>query len=186
MAAAATQQSSFSASTVTDISFVKLAASTAIVDEASIGTDDTASNVSIEMDDSSSEPEFSDLEEDFRPDVFSHTTLVLRGIPKLLTVEDLLLEFVERGFENRFDFVYLPMEKPAEELSAGCAYINLLQPADAVDFQREFHLHRLDAAGEAHQLEVLVATTQGLEANIERFGNDELDQCHRPLVFAPL
>eukprot|EP00928_Gymnodinium_smaydae_P094543 TRINITY_DN7957_c0_g1_i1.p1 TRINITY_DN7957_c0_g1~~TRINITY_DN7957_c0_g1_i1.p1 ORF type:complete len:174 (+),score=27.78 TRINITY_DN7957_c0_g1_i1:83-604(+) len=114
-----------------------------------------------------------------------YTTVVLSGIPAHFNVEDLLKELSRKGFEHRVDFVYLPMvHERGDERNVGCAYINVRLPADAVDFQRAFHSGHMESARD-RPLEVSVATTQGLEANKERFGNvDHADQRHRPLVFA--
>eukprot|EP00928_Gymnodinium_smaydae_P094544 TRINITY_DN7957_c0_g2_i1.p1 TRINITY_DN7957_c0_g2~~TRINITY_DN7957_c0_g2_i1.p1 ORF type:complete len:197 (+),score=34.03 TRINITY_DN7957_c0_g2_i1:66-656(+) len=114
-----------------------------------------------------------------------HTTVVLSGIPEHLNTEDLLVELLEKGFEDRFDFVYLPIvQELGDERNVGYAYINLRHPADAVDFQRAFHLGHMESNTD-RPLAVSVATTQGLEANKDKFRNLEFaDPRHRPHVFA--
>ncbi|CAK0844450.1 unnamed protein product [Prorocentrum cordatum] len=117
------------------------------------------------------------------------TTVMMRNLPTTLSRDELVDLVKSKGFEEQFDFLYLP----ANFVSAsnfGYAFVNLLTHQHAVRFQKVFDGFASWPASGCHNVcAVSWADVQGLWANVVRHLNkaimhkqDVPDHC-RPAVF---
>jgi len=69
------------------------------------------------------------------------TTLMIRNIPYEYSVDELVAEIEESGFQGVLDLVYLPMHQTGNR---GYAFANFTSPAAACGFQSSFSKHRFN------------------------------------------
>jgi len=93
---------------------------------------------------------------------------MLRNIPNRYTVEELLAELLERGFEGCFDFFYLPIDF-ATKRNRGYGFINFRNVHHARKCVKAFHRQRLTRYATHKILAVSPALTQGFDANVARY-----------------
>ena len=114
------------------------------------------------------------------------TTVMLRNIPNRYTCEELLGEIMAEGFSNMFDFFYLPMDFKTKR-NRGYAFINFHSTQVASEFAMAFHHRQLRFYMSRKILEVAPATTQGYQANLSKYINNDSDRIKndwfKPLLF---
>jgi len=116
------------------------------------------------------------------------TTVMLRNLPQAFSREDLLRLLDSKGFECRYDFVYVPLDFD-KLANLGHAFVNMVTLADVERLWAEF-----DGFSEwpvPHDSKCSLAWNdkqQGLHAMMDRYRNSPVmhktvpDQC-KPLVF---
>lgn len=104
-----------------------------------------------------------------------YTTVMLRNIPNRYTREK-LVEIMNQDYEGKYDFVYLPIDFNSK-CNVGYAFINFRQPADSVQFIKDFHGQKtklvLPGFGSTKVCEVSYARVQGSEANMDNLRDDK-------------
>lgn len=99
------------------------------------------------------------------------TTVIIRNLPNNYT-RTMLLQLVDaEGFQNRYDFVYLPIDF-GSQAGLGYAFVNLLTPDDAQEFWAHFEGFR----GWCVPSDKVCALNwsqpiQGLSSHLERYRN---------------
>ncbi|CAK0878596.1 unnamed protein product [Prorocentrum cordatum] len=96
------------------------------------------------------------------------TTLMIRNIPMSVTQND-LLDLIDRaGFENRYDYAYMPTSFDSGT-TRGIAFVNFATSSDARDFSILWNGSRLTGVAGAGSngavIEVTVSATQGYSEN---------------------
>lgn len=104
-----------------------------------------------------------------------HTTVMLRNIPNRYSRE-MLVERLSNGYENEFDFVYLPIDFNSK-CNVGYAFINFRSPVIAQRFYAEFHGQNcknvLPGFSSGKIVEVTYARVQGREANLDNLKDEK-------------
>merc|ERR1719507_2752259 len=123
-------------------------------------------------------PRAGNLEESF-------TTLMIRNLPHDLTQLDLIAELDENGFEQAYDFLYMPSNFCSGR-GKGYAFINFTQQEAAQRFVSEWHKGvRFGAARDRGGLSISAAAVQGREANIKKWDVPRMRRVKNP-NFRPL
>merc|ERR1719499_339601 len=118
------------------------------------------------------------LEEEF-------TTLMIRNLPHDLTQLDLIAELDDNGFEETYDFLYMPSNFCSGR-GKGYAFINFTQQEAAQRFVSEWHKGvRFGAARDRGGLSISAAAVQGREANIKKWDVPRMRRVKNP-NFRPL
>eukprot|EP00931_Biecheleriopsis_adriatica_P081292 TRINITY_DN5460_c0_g1_i3.p1 TRINITY_DN5460_c0_g1~~TRINITY_DN5460_c0_g1_i3.p1 ORF type:complete len:327 (-),score=59.82 TRINITY_DN5460_c0_g1_i3:193-1173(-) len=116
------------------------------------------------------------------------TTVMLRNIPNRYSSGQVLEELVDRGLEGAFDFFYLPYDFKKKH-NRGYAFINLLSVSLANSFRVLFHGQKFTKYTTQKVLEISVATTQGFDANAQKFlkrkSGRTSNPWFRPMIFTP-
>lgn len=104
-----------------------------------------------------------------------YTTVMLRNIPNRYT-RDMLIDRLNKGYEQQYDFVYLPIDFNSK-CNVGYAFINFRVPAVAQRFMQEFHgaktKHCLPGFSSAKICEVTYARVQGRDANMDNLKDEK-------------
>lgn len=119
----------------------------------------------------------------------THTTVLMRNVPKSFSRQDLLDLLDNQGYSGKYNFLYLPLNFGTGS-SLGYAFVNLATADDAEDFLQHFQEFTAwgVADGQACQIEK-TSDQQGLEANISRYRNSPImhhlvpDQCKPVVLF---
>jgi len=113
------------------------------------------------------------------------TTLMLRNLPNDYTRDMLLQLLDEKGFKDRYNFVYLPMDFK-RWVGLGYAFVNMVTFEDAVDV-----LERLNGFTEWKIQSSKVCEVkwgdqgQGLDAQIQRYRNSPVMHSSMPDEYKP-
>lgn len=107
------------------------------------------------------------------------TTVMVRQLPRQYTQQNFLEEVVSRGFDDLFDFLYLPWDIRNGTNIGGYGFVNFLRPEYALLFRDAFNGLVL----EGKTLRVHPAQVQGFEANYRHFAATKTGQApaYRPL-----
>ena len=114
------------------------------------------------------------------------TTLMIRNIPNRYTQSELMQEIKEAGFDNKFDFFYLPMDHETHA-NFGYAFINFIEERDVDPFTKRFNGLKLNRFTSNKIIQIVPAQLQGFQANLQHYckkavcTDDNLD--YRPLFF---
>jgi len=118
------------------------------------------------------------------------TTVVIRNMPQAYT-RDMLLELLDsEGFQNQYDFVYLPLDFN-KSCSFGYAFVNMVSPHAAQRFHEVFAgFSRWSVPHDVpwdEEAEVGWATLQGLEKHVDKYRNspvmhENVDNEARPIL----
>jgi hypothetical protein len=114
------------------------------------------------------------------------TTLMIRNIPNRYTQTELMTELKEAGFENKFDFFYLPMDHETHA-NFGYAFINFVDEQDVGPFTKKFNGLKLNRFTSNKIIQIVPAQLQGFQANLQHYckkavcTDDNVD--YRPLFF---
>lgn len=113
---------------------------------------------------------------------------MLKNVPNRYTVEEILAELLAEGFEDTFDFLYLPIDFNSKR-NRGYAFINFKKPGTVEGFVKAFNETRLTRYPTQKIVKVVPALTQGFEANVAAFTRKDAqriqNQWFRPLIFGP-
>jgi hypothetical protein len=115
------------------------------------------------------------------------TTIMIRNIANRYTQRELVLELEEMGFEDSFDFVYLPLDK-STRANLGYAFVNFVNATWASKCMDDFKDYRFKKYRNASNKVAVasVAHIQGLEKNLAHYENKFVNSCKlkkgRPLV----
>jgi hypothetical protein len=103
---------------------------------------------------------------------FDHpaTTMAVRNVPQGATKQEFLEELNRSGFAGAYDFAYLPRDFKTH-LGKGHAFVNFIEPESAAAFAAEWHrTYRFGLTfGEGVPLNVVAASVQGLQSNIDKW-----------------
>lgn len=95
-------------------------------------------------------------------------SLMVRRVPRTYTQQQLMDEVDNAGFDESYDFFYLPWDQKNKR-NRGFAFINFYSVMDADRFYVRYNSSRLDSGKARDALEVVAANTQGFEAAYEHF-----------------
>jgi hypothetical protein len=102
------------------------------------------------------------------------TTVMVRNLPPTLKQQDFLRELDATGFENTYDFCYLPRDFSSRQCQ-GHAFVNFKEAGDASRFRDVWH--KTERFGRRDSLvDVTPARIQGYEANA-REANSSRGRC---------
>lgn len=114
------------------------------------------------------------------------TTVMLRNVPNKYTQSMLLSLLGEHGFDNLYDFVYLPMDF-RNGVNLGYAFVNLLTHLDAVRGMETFQGFSSWSMDSAKVCEVSWAHPhQGFEEHVERYRNSPVMHTTMPDEYKPM
>lgn len=115
------------------------------------------------------------------------TTVMLRNIPNRYTAEELIAELLSEGFEDTFDFFYLPIDFRTKR-NRGYGFINFHSSDLSKRLVMSFHQRQLTRYTTQKVLEVAPALTQGFDANVAQYVKKDaqriLNPWFRPMIFA--
>ena len=97
------------------------------------------------------------------------TTLMIRNIPNKYT-KKLFLEELNRVFEGKFDFFYLPIDQ-TYDCNIGYAFINFVNLDTIETFYWEYHGKRWERFNSKKVCMISYARLQGLEELVRSFIN---------------
>eukprot|EP00629_Pelagomonadales_sp_RCC1024_P017145 CAMPEP_0119262610 /NCGR_PEP_ID=MMETSP1329-20130426/2275_1 /TAXON_ID=114041 /ORGANISM="Genus nov. species nov., Strain RCC1024" /LENGTH=581 /DNA_ID=CAMNT_0007262271 /DNA_START=49 /DNA_END=1794 /DNA_ORIENTATION=- len=100
------------------------------------------------------------------------TTLMVRNIPNKYT-QRAVLEEIDVKFARTYDFFYLPIDFK-NKCNVGYAFINLVEPKDALALFEEFNGRRWTCFRSGKVCAITYARIQGKHMMIERFKNSSL------------
>jgi len=113
-----------------------------------------------------------------------YTTLMVRNLPLDLVQSVLALEVDKSGFAGQYDFLYMPSSF-GTGLGKGYAFINFVSTSLATAFGELWH-GSCRFSTSSCKLKVIVASLQGLEANVKRWDTSKMRRIrnvsHRPIV----
>lgn len=105
-----------------------------------------------------------------------YTTVMIRNIPGLYTVECLVEEVCQTG--NQCNFAHLPLTKKGD-FNLGYAFVNFLTPEMARDFLEVFEGHQYLKHESSKVAEVDYASMQGFDANVEFYSKRRITKTKR-------
>jgi len=106
---------------------------------------------------------------------------MLRNIPNKYDQKMLLDELHQAGFENTYNFFYLPMDL-RNNANVGYAFINFVKPEDFERFSKGFQGHQFKQGGK-RTAAVSPAVVQGFSANVRNLAKKKVTAGDfRPLV----
>jgi hypothetical protein len=116
------------------------------------------------------------------------STVMLRNIPNRYTPEELLDEICAQGFDDMFDFFYLPTDFTTRK-NKGYGFVNLKSPVLARSFRSVLDGHRLPKYVTQKVLEMKPADTQGFDNNVLKYIKHQANRVQnawfRPMIFKP-
>eukprot|EP00928_Gymnodinium_smaydae_P022511 TRINITY_DN1887_c2_g1_i1.p1 TRINITY_DN1887_c2_g1~~TRINITY_DN1887_c2_g1_i1.p1 ORF type:complete len:336 (-),score=34.93 TRINITY_DN1887_c2_g1_i1:403-1410(-) len=115
------------------------------------------------------EKEFSDIKRDLPSEWQGKTSVMVRNVSYKCTRTMLCNEMNKAGFEEKFDYVYLPVDA-ARGTSKGYAFVNLMDDVTAYKFKEYFDGRRMDIpGGGGKRLEVIPSNLQGYSQNASHY-----------------
>jgi hypothetical protein len=111
---------------------------------------------------------------------------MIRNIPNRYSQSELLSEIREAGFDNKFDFFYLPMDHETHA-NFGYAFINFVDEREVDPFTKRFNGLKLNRFTSNKIIQIVPAQLQGFQANLQHYckkavcTDDNVD--YRPLFF---
>eukprot|EP00928_Gymnodinium_smaydae_P023936 TRINITY_DN19546_c0_g1_i1.p1 TRINITY_DN19546_c0_g1~~TRINITY_DN19546_c0_g1_i1.p1 ORF type:complete len:256 (+),score=30.51 TRINITY_DN19546_c0_g1_i1:35-802(+) len=98
-------------------------------------------------------------------------TLMVCDLPCKVGERRMMLQLRDMGFDACYDYLYFPKRNRALEGGEGFCFINFMSVEMALGFKADFDGFRFEDIGSAKKARVKVASVQGLQANIDMFGN---------------
>jgi len=112
------------------------------------------------------------------------TTAMVRNIPSCYTQKDLLAELDARGWDETYDFFYLPFDQQ-KKTNCGYCFMNFKDPSFTAALHQALDGAQLAKGRGRKRLQVVPAVTQGYGPNLEHFQHSAVLNHHRP-EHAPL
>jgi len=116
------------------------------------------------------------------------TSVMIKNIPNRYTTEELLQELVVKGFACAFDFFYLPIDFETKR-NKGYCFVNLHTEDLALQFREVFTAQKLERYKTQKVPEVSAATTQGFDANVLKYLQQQSNRIQnpwfKPMIFVP-
>jgi len=112
------------------------------------------------------------------------TTAMIRNIPSCYTQKDLLAELDARGWDETYDFFYLPFDQQ-KKTNCGYCFMNFKDPSFTAALHQALDGAQLAKGRGRKRLQVVPAVTQGYGPNLEHFQHSAVLNHHRP-EHAPL
>eukprot|EP00928_Gymnodinium_smaydae_P016179 TRINITY_DN16030_c0_g2_i1.p1 TRINITY_DN16030_c0_g2~~TRINITY_DN16030_c0_g2_i1.p1 ORF type:complete len:251 (+),score=24.31 TRINITY_DN16030_c0_g2_i1:35-787(+) len=98
-------------------------------------------------------------------------TLMVCDLPCKVGELRMILLLRDMGFDACYDYLYFPKRNRALKGGEGFCFINFMSVEVALRFKADFDGFRFPAIGSLKKARVTVASVQGLQANIDMFGN---------------
>lgn len=111
----------------------------------------------------------------------NYLTVMMRNIPCACTCQDVLDAIKQKGFEDDFNFFYLPLRRERENL--GYAFVGFSDPDATRRFEKALTGHRFTQRNSRKVLSIVPAKFQGLKACIEHFKNTRTMMSKWPPIF---
>lgn len=103
------------------------------------------------------------------------TTLMVRNLPETVTQGRFIEELRRTGFDNLFDFCYVPTRSFKYHQGVGFAFVNFVNPSAAKVFMNRWHKsRRFSMRSGASWLNVSRARVQGRDANMTEAGSSRM------------
>lgn len=114
------------------------------------------------------------------------TTLMIRNLPHNLIQNDVVRELDSSGFQNLYDFLYMPSVFSSGR-GKGYAFVNFVCPEAACMFMNLWHKsHRFSMPKNKKTLDISVACIQGRDANVLKWDDSKrrrvLNPNYRPVI----
>jgi len=132
-----------------------------------------------------------DKEQDVSParsDSGAQTTMMMRNIPCTWTRDRLLALLDAKGFSEKYDFVYLPIDFESAQ-NLGYAFVNLAQDTHVARFREVFNGYGGWRSPSCRKVcHVCFGETHGLEGNVDRYRNSavmapSVPDGYKPAIF---
>jgi len=95
-------------------------------------------------------------------------TVVVRNIPNKYTRDMFVKELTRSGFQEAFDFVYVPID-PETEANKGYAFVNFVNAVWSDKFTGEWQNRQMEQHSSDKRITVAPAIVQGFNANYQQF-----------------
>lgn len=99
------------------------------------------------------------------------TTVMIRNLPRWVTRPDLVRELDDRGFQDAYHFVHVPVNITTKE-GNGFAFVNFASPTEAARFSGQWRGVSWPGCGAEHggrSMDVVASKVQGYAANTTRW-----------------
>eukprot|EP00928_Gymnodinium_smaydae_P014004 TRINITY_DN15081_c0_g1_i2.p1 TRINITY_DN15081_c0_g1~~TRINITY_DN15081_c0_g1_i2.p1 ORF type:complete len:784 (-),score=69.08 TRINITY_DN15081_c0_g1_i2:192-2300(-) len=106
-----------------------------------------------------------------------YTTVMIRNLPQTMTQMQLLLELDKTGFQDRYDFCYMPASFNTG-MTKGFAFVNFASHELAARFTQAWH----GLLFESLRVNISVAEIQGLEANTKKWSTVRFQKIRNPML----
>jgi len=114
------------------------------------------------------------------------TTVMMRNLPNRYDISSLLALLAEHGYEDRCDFLYIPVDFRSTS-NMGYCFLNFVNPEDAQNFKREFQGFGKWKYNSDKKCDVKWSTPyQGLAAHIHRYRSSPVMHESVPDSYKPL
>jgi len=99
---------------------------------------------------------------------------MIRNLPNKYQRDTMLKEIDAKGFADKYDFFYLPIDKDTKA-NRGYAFINFINPADAVAFKLKYDGKKLSSYNSNKVVAVTIAELQGFQANHAHYSTSRVN-----------
>merc|ERR1719428_62355 len=103
---------------------------------------------------------------------------MIRNIPSCYTQKDLLAELDARGWDETYDFFYLPFDQQ-KKTNCGYGFMNFKDPSFTAALHQALDGAQLAKGRGRKRLQVVPAVTQGYGPNLEHFQHSAVLNHHR-------
>mmetsp|Transcript_10490 Transcript_10490/g.27786 ORF Transcript_10490/g.27786 Transcript_10490/m.27786 type:complete len:476 (-) Transcript_10490:180-1607(-) len=108
------------------------------------------------------------------------TTLMIQNLPRRFGQQDLLRELDKAGFENKYDFFYLPRDFTSGWCK-GYAFVNFISASAANSLKDLWHgCHSIGIGRRSRPLNVTIADIQGCRANAAMASSTKMGRIKNP------
>jgi hypothetical protein len=111
------------------------------------------------------------------------STFMIRNLPPSMTQHCLMKELAKSGFDNAYNFLYMPQAFNAQEKKCvkGFAFVNFSSPSVAESFVEQWHGRHLSSMSQSQPaLNISPAAVQGLEQNLKKWATHRLRRIRNP------
>ncbi|CAE7038686.1 ML5 [Symbiodinium natans] len=97
------------------------------------------------------------------------TTMMIKGVPKRMTRNDLMQELNISGFQQLYDFCYLPQDVDSQQ-HKGYGFVNFVHTWTAQLFRSAWAKRMLTtSSGRSKPVDIVQSSVQGLRANMNKW-----------------